>query len=407
MKNIWTSFALIVSLIVFPISFVFVDNVLALPSIKSGQKIKYIGRFENATYNLTGSVFIEIVFKENNELSGYINFTNNPGERAICGAGNFQGTVKERNLQIYFNSNDPDPGCNGYDRILKFIVNANLSLDGSRLENGTYQINNAQSGIFQADSGATKIAMSEENTILSRPRREAQFTSQRPRISPTNQSQTTKSLNNNSAPTNVYKIANQTTVLIEGKNSGSGVIFSKSGNNYFVLTANHVVATKESYMIVAPDGRKRFNIDYSRVKRFKNLDLAILEFTSKDTYPLAQLGKSEDVNQGDIVFVSGWPAVVDAITKASHLVTEGRISGFQKGDADGYELLYTNSTAPGMSGGPVFDSSGRMVGIHGRAAGNPESGKVGINLGIPIHLFLQQVPQTGLSLQKLGLRSEK
>jgi serine protease Do len=58
-----------------------------------------------------------------------------------------------------------------------------------------------------------------------------------------------------------------------------------------------------------------------------------------------------------------------------------------------------------MSGGPVFDAAGRVIGIHGRAAGNQEIGKTGINLGIPIHLFIRQAPQAGLNLQQLGLRA--
>jgi tetratricopeptide (TPR) repeat protein len=211
---------------------------------------------------------------------------------------------------------------------------------------------------------------------------------------------------NTPAP-NVYKIADQTTVLIKGQDSGSGVIISKVGNTYYVLTANHVVATQARQQIVSPDGSKQYPLDYTQVKKVKNLDLAVVQFTSKETYPIAQLGSSENLSQGDIILVSGWPAVAQAITKATLQVTDGRISGFQKGDADGYEMLYTNATAPGMSGGPVFDSRGRVVGIHGRAAGNTNSGKVGINLGIPIHLFLQQAPQAGLNLQQLGLRAEK
>jgi hypothetical protein len=59
-----------------------------------------------------------------------------------------------------------------------------------------------------------------------------------------------------------------------------------------------------------------------------------------------------------------------------------------------------------MSGGPIFDSTGRVVGIHGRASGNEERGKNGLNLGIPIHLFLRQAPQAGLNLQQIGLKAE-
>jgi serine protease Do len=128
---------------------------------------------------------------------------------------------------------------------------------------------------------------------------------------------------------------------------------------------------------------------------------------SDQRYPVAPLGNSDQIKQGDSVYVSGWPGTGQAITKRTHLLTDGRIVGLQTGDSDGYELMYGNSTAPGMSGGPVFDKSGRVVGIHGRAAGNQVSGKVGINLGIPINLFLRLGPVAGLDFPKLGLRTEK
>ena len=55
----------------------------------------------------------------------------------------------------------------------------------------------------------------------------------------------------------------------------------------------------------------------------------------------------------------------------------------------GYELVYTCITYGGMSGGAVLDSSGRVIGIHGRAEGG-EAGKIqlGYSLGIPIGTFI-------------------
>ncbi|NJK28965.1 MAG: trypsin-like peptidase domain-containing protein, partial [Acaryochloris sp. SU_5_25] len=128
------------------------------------------------------------------------------------------------------------------------------------------------------------------------------------------------------------------------------------------------------------------------------------QFQSNQNYAIARLGNSDQIKQGANVYVSGWPLPGTAITKSTHLVTEGKVAGLQKGESEGYELLYGNSTAPGMSGGPVFNTEGQVIGIHGRAEGNQTSGKVGINLGIPINLFLRSAPQTGLDLQKLGLR---
>jgi S1-C subfamily serine protease len=202
----------------------------------------------------------------------------------------------------------------------------------------------------------------------------------------------------------VYKTARDITVLIEGDGSASGVIIAKSGQTYYVLTAKHAVTNVKTYTVIVGDS-KTYAVAYSQIRPLANLDLAIIPFSSSQTYAIANLGNSDRVNQGDNVYVSGWPGTEQAITKRTHLVTDGRIVGLQKGDGDGYELMYGNSTAPGMSGGPVLDTSGRIVGIHGRAAGNQVSGKVGINLGIPINLFLQMAPQSGLSIQKLGLKS--
>jgi tetratricopeptide (TPR) repeat protein len=205
---------------------------------------------------------------------------------------------------------------------------------------------------------------------------------------------------------NVYKIAKATTLLIQGQGSGSGVIISKVGNTYFVLTAKHVVQSQDEYTATTPSGKK-YTLDYKQIKKLADLDLAVAQFTSNENLSVAQLGNSETVDQGDIIYVSGWPVEDKAITKRSHLTTEGKIAGVQSGNADGYELMYGNSTGPGMSGGPIFNSNGQVIGIHGRAAGNESIGKVGINLGIPVHLFLRQAPQAGLNLKQLGLRAGK
>jgi serine protease Do len=367
--------------------------VTAQPSITANQKIIYTGSFTNENYSLGGIVTIEATFEQNNKVSGYINFTSNPGGRPICGAGNFHGTVENRVLTFRFISNDLDPNC-GWDRGLVFIVNATLSSDGNRLQNGTYQINNAQAGLFEAFSQtlANKLAQRSTSSTLAK---------ELPIEPPTS----TVTAPSNSAP-NIYKIANKTTVLINGQNSGSGVIISRNGNTYYLLTAKHVINLQDRYTAITFDG-KRYSLNYSQITKLPDIDLAIAQFDSKENLPFAQLGNSENISPGDLIYVSGWPAVDQAITKPSHLVTEGKIAGIQTSNQDGYELMYNNATGPGMSGGAIFNNSGQLVGIHGRAAGNTERGKTGINLGIPIHLFLRKAQLAGLNLKRIGLRAEK
>ena len=100
---------------------------------------------------MRGNVVIEFLIEPQNRISGYINFTNYPGVTTLCGAGNFTGIRQGRTLRFNFVSNDPDPGC-GFDRGLKIVVSATLSPDNSTLENGSYQVNNRQAGVFTASS---------------------------------------------------------------------------------------------------------------------------------------------------------------------------------------------------------------------------------------------------------------
>jgi serine protease Do len=207
----------------------------------------------------------------------------------------------------------------------------------------------------------------------------------------------------------IYKITNEITVSIEGasKNNGSGVLIAKDSDSYYVLTCKHVVAQSDSYTIVTSDGN-RHSVNYKNVRLLPEFDLAIVVFTSNQSYRLAQLNSTEQTRQGESIYISGFTSGGQSIKLPTQLTSEGKISGFQKNEPEGYELLYSNVTAPGMSGGPILNANGQVIGIHGRAEGSIASGgKVGINLGIPIKFFLKTAPQVGLDLQRLRLKAEK
>ncbi|MCT7972896.1 trypsin-like peptidase domain-containing protein [Laspinema olomoucense] len=192
----------------------------------------------------------------------------------------------------------------------------------------------------------------------------------------------------------------EVTVVINGQNPGSGVLIGKQGNTYTVLTANHVVASPDEYQIVTADG-KQYPLNYTTVRRLPNLDLALVEFTSDQQYAIAQMGDSHIAQPGTSVYIAGWPHPGIAITERIFQMTPGQISGRSPSETEsGYELIYTNITRSGMSGGPVLDTLGRLIGIHGRAEGqaiyNPDTGdtvdiKSGFNLGIPLDTFIESI----------------
>jgi Flp pilus assembly protein TadD len=207
----------------------------------------------------------------------------------------------------------------------------------------------------------------------------------------------------------VGKMAKQITVLIDSKNPGSGVIIKRSGNTYTVLTASHVVASKNKAEIVTPDGQ-RYQLNYSTVKPLPGVDLATFQFTSSSNYPVAKIGNSDQSPEGTIAYVAGFPkAKASSISSSIYIFTDGKITAnASRPLKDGYALLYSNLTLPGMSGGPVFNDKGELIGVHGRGDEadietskiNPEVAyvKSGFNLGIPINTFLRLSAKSGVDV---------
>jgi serine protease Do len=222
--------------------------------------------------------------------------------------------------------------------------------------------------------------------------------------------------------TQVNDIAREVTVLIRGERGhGSGVIVHKSGNTYYVLTAEHVVSKKDDFKLVTAD-KQAYTVDYTKVKKIKGVDLAIVKFTSDKNYPIAKIGTAKS-NEGQDVFVSGWPSN-GAVGNAAggELVrqfTTGNISAFLPKALNGYSTIYTNVTRAGMSGGPVLDTAGRLIGIHGMgdkedARQLMESGfsqeaarglaakiKPGFNYAVPISVFLTKAESVGIDVDSL------
>jgi hypothetical protein len=179
------------------------------------------------------------------------------------------------------------------------------------------------------------------------------------------------------------------------------------------LVAKHTIATPPGeidtpYSIITVDGEK-YNInDYQKqIQPDSTLDLAIVSFASQKNYSIAEIS-SNPIKKDAEVFVSGWKACVQ---NPNHEITKGRIIEMQASDVsqkdnkDGYSLKYTNNTVSGMSGSPLFDSSTKLIAIHGMPGsqkGNSNvydlnkclpleqspDGLLGSNFGIPMQAFL-------------------
>jgi Trypsin-like peptidase domain len=214
----------------------------------------------------------------------------------------------------------------------------------------------------------------------------------------------------------VSRVATGITVKIESQNagsSGSGVLISRRGNTYSVLTCWHVADSNSPLVVTTPDGQ-RYIVQSRSIKRVNStLDLAIVEFTSNKNYNLAKVGNSEKIQAGESAYIAGFPHRSDARQDSLLLFNEGKINANNPSALkNGYALIYNINTLPGMSGGPILDDQGSLIGIHGRGdraddvtvllqSSQVNPGvvvKSGFNYGIPIHTFRKYAISMNISL---------
>ncbi len=206
----------------------------------------------------------------------------------------------------------------------------------------------------------------------------------------------------------IDSIAEQITVKINSENNGngSGVIVAQEDNTYYVVTAGHVVTNEDNYTIIVPDGES-YPIKNSTIKTFEGVDLAVLQFTSQESYSIATLADYIDRPEyrerrfNRRIFISGFPDTQKERTlNAGSFAEIGNWTAEMTKDSysltNGNELLYTNLSLPGMSGGAVLDSQGKLIGINTGAeneyvettTGQYEEVALGYSLGVPIKNFL-------------------
>lgn len=192
------------------------------------------------------------------------------------------------------------------------------------------------------------------------------------------------------APEEVNLRAKQIVVRIDGANVGSGSIIERQGNTYTVLTNWHVMKNQGSYTLQTIDGRQHQVIP-SSIKQLPGVDLAILQFNTDQNYQTAELGDSESLTEGQIIYFAGYPGELrEEDNRYYRFFTANIVGILPKSTENGYALIYSGEAFPGMSGGPVFSREGKMIGIHGEANINAISGGTS-NYAIPIVTYQQAI----------------
>jgi hypothetical protein len=166
-------------------------------------------------------------------------------------------------------------------------------------------------------------------------------------------------------PQEVQQTARNISVRITTENSGgSGVLIAKKGDSYLILTNAHVVKRDTKIQIQAPDGQQytATPLDGGFSAKY---DLALLQFTSKTKYTLANLIDGSSLAPARKIYSAGFPFDSKDIR-----ITQGEVSQlsdipFEDGTQIGYVIdKGKKGIRQGMSGGAIFDERGVFLGIN-------------------------------------------
>lgn len=178
---------------------------------------------------------------------------------------------------------------------------------------------------------------------------------------------------------------------------GSGFIIDKSG---IVVTNNHVVAGADAVTVQLSDGRE---LTGRVLGRDDKTDIAVVKIDGKGPFQAVHWGDSNHIRVGDSVFAVGSPFGL------GNTVTSGIVSARSReigaGPYDDF-LQVDAAINSGNSGGPLFDASGRVVGVN-TAIFSPSGGNVGIGFAIPAQLArdvaMQIVEHGGVARGRIGV----
>ncbi|MEG5173111.1 tetratricopeptide repeat-containing serine protease family protein [Microcoleus sp. B3-D7] len=220
-------------------------------------------------------------------------------------------------------------------------------------------------------------------------------------------------------PEQVANIAGPVTVQVNSSlGDGSGVIIAKNGKTYTILTVNHVVEKPDlKYTVRTSTGKNYQATSVTGLQTAETeADLAVVKFESPEDYPVATIADSDQAVIGTQIFVYGYPATGGLFgAEREPELSPGLVTSRPRNRPEGYTLRYQAVTWSGMSGGPVFDSEGRVIGLHGQgefgfaqtSSGEVAPIKTGFNAAVPINTFMAKLAAAGINKSDLKVDNSR
>lgn len=158
----------------------------------------------------------------------------------------------------------------------------------------------------------------------------------------------------------------------------SGVVVSAEGH---ILTVSHAAVPGEVYQIRFSNGNRSIAKGLGRIgiqADGTDYDMAMLKITKVGKWAFAEMGNTASLRVGDPLIGISYPS---SFFKQYPNVRLGTLT--DSNSSDGF-ITSTVKMEPGDSGGPLFDSNGRVIGIHSYINENETQ-----NFDVPIEFYLK------------------
>jgi serine protease Do len=164
---------------------------------------------------------------------------------------------------------------------------------------------------------------------------------------------------------------------------GTGFIVDPAG---WIVTNYHVAGKADSITVTLTDGRK---LKAKLMGGDEKTDLALLKVDSDKPLPYVEFGDATKVRVGQPVMAVGNPFGLGGSVTTGIVSARGR--DIHSGPFDDY--IQTDAAINrGNSGGPLFDMSGKVIGIN-TAIFSPTGGNIGLGFAIPSSLAQPVISQ--------------
>tara|TARA_Y100000590_G_scaffold435377_1_gene554714 strand:- start:870 stop:2072 length:1203 start_codon:yes stop_codon:yes gene_type:complete len=155
---------------------------------------------------------------------------------------------------------------------------------------------------------------------------------------------------------------------------GSGFIIDKKG---LVVTNNHVIQGAED-IFVSVNGAQEYKAKV--IGKDPYMDLAVLKIDSNEKFQPVNFGDSDKARVGDWVIAIGNPFGFGGTVTSGIISSRNRDIGLTRYD----DFIQTDASInQGNSGGPLFDLTGKVIGINTAIIAPGASGSIGIGFAIP------------------------